>query len=183
MWIYIVFEIQGVVYLFKWGFCHASCVGFTHLHLYRRVSEYQSSTIGNFFTWEHNMEFENLDDKFTIPRSCKIECSLNEMLAIRDLKTNNNRLTNWEKQFCNYDNWFQMVTFSCHFSYLSSWAHNCRSIYKTWTEFCFWLDNEILKISWRYILLTPSTFGWKLTRIKMDKVPFVFKIVLLEIKF
>lgn len=121
--------------------------------------------------------------EFTIPRSCKIECSLNEMLAIRDLKTNNNRLTNWEKQFCNYDNWFQMVTFSCHFSYLSSWAHNCRSIYKTWTEFCFWLDNEILKISWRYILLTPSTFGWKLTRIKMDKVPFVFKIVLLEIKF
>lgn len=36
------------------------------------------------------MEFGNLDDKFTIPRSCKIECSLNEMLAIRDLKTNNN---------------------------------------------------------------------------------------------
>ena len=36
------------------------------------------------------MEFGNLDDKFTILRSCKIECSLNEMLAIRDLKTNNN---------------------------------------------------------------------------------------------
>ena len=36
------------------------------------------------------MEFGNLDDKFTILRSCKIECSLNEMLAIRDLKANNN---------------------------------------------------------------------------------------------
>lgn len=36
------------------------------------------------------MEFGNLDDKFTIPRSCKIECSLNKMLAIGDLKTNNN---------------------------------------------------------------------------------------------
>lgn len=44
--------------------------------------------------WEYNMEFGNFDDKFIILRSCKIECLLNEMLVIRDLKINNNRFMN-----------------------------------------------------------------------------------------
>ena len=61
---------QSVVYRFKCGLCDASYVGFTRRHLYQRVAEHQSSTIGKHLKTEHNIEPRNLEDRFTILRKC-----------------------------------------------------------------------------------------------------------------
>ena len=83
---------QSVVYRFKCGLCDASYVGFTRRHLYQRVAEHQSSTIGNHLKTEHNIEPRNLEDRFTILRKykTKLDCLIYEMLYIRDLKPNLN---------------------------------------------------------------------------------------------
>ena len=83
---------RSVVYRFKCALCDASYVGFTRRHLYQRVAECHSSTIGNHLKMEHNIEPRNPEDRFTILRKCKtnIDCLIYEMLYIRDLKPNLN---------------------------------------------------------------------------------------------
>ena len=81
---------QSAVYRSKCDLCDASYVGFTRRHLYQRVSEHQSSTIGNHLKMEHNIEPRNLEGRFTILRKCKtkLDCLIYEMLYITDLKPN-----------------------------------------------------------------------------------------------
>ena len=67
---------QCVVYSFQCGLCDAGYVGYTCRHLHQRIEEHKGSAIGNHFREQHDMEPEDIAQRFRILRKVqnKFDC-------------------------------------------------------------------------------------------------------------
>ena len=84
---------QCVVYSFQCGLCDAGYVGYTCRHLHQRIEEHKGSAIGNHFREQHDMEPEDIAQRFRILRKCqnKFDCLIFEMFFIKELKPTLNK--------------------------------------------------------------------------------------------
>ena len=62
---------QCVVYSFQCSLCDAGYVGYTCRHLHQRIEEHKGSAIGNHLREQHDMEPEDLAQRFRILRKCQ----------------------------------------------------------------------------------------------------------------
>ena len=81
---------QCVVYSFQCGLCDAGYVGYTCRHLHQRIEEHKGSAIGNHFREQHDMEPEDIAQRFRILRTCqnKFDCFIFEMFFYQRTETN-----------------------------------------------------------------------------------------------
>ena len=69
-------------------------MGYTCRHLYQRVEEHKTTSVGT-----HYKNCLNFEENFTVFKRCvsKFDCLVNEMCYIKDLKPSLNIQSNWVK--------------------------------------------------------------------------------------
>ena len=84
---------HSVVYKFQCSRCDASYVGYTCRHLYQRIEEHRSSSIGEHLKEHDPILIDSIGDQFSVLRKCmsKFDCLIYEMIYIGRLNPSLNK--------------------------------------------------------------------------------------------